>query len=196
MLNFQKKIILASKSPRRQQLLRKLGISFETYSIDLEEHYPASIPTTQVATYLAHKKAQTVSEKIRSDDLIITADTTVILGDKLLEKAHNKQKAKNMLDQLSGKQHSVITGVCIATADSTDIFSVTTLVDFKTLSSFEINYYIDNFQPFDKAGSYGIQEWMGMVGIEKITGSYYNVVGLPVFALYQHLRRYLATDFD
>lgn len=180
-----KNIILASKSPRRQELLKGLGLSFEIKTKEIDEDFPNTIDASNVAAFLAQKKAEAFELSI--DEILITSDTTVLLTDRILNKPQNIEEAIEMLQSLSGKTHEVCTGVCIKSTDKEVTFSDFTSVTFKQLSLDEIEYYIKHFQPFDKAGSYGIQEWIGFVGIEKIEGCYYNVMGLPLSKLYQEL---------
>ncbi|MEQ8809226.1 MAG: Maf family protein [Imperialibacter sp.] len=182
-------MILASNSPRRQQLLKEAGFSFEVYTEQVDESYPDSIKKSTVGEYLARKKSDFYGKKL-SDAIIVTADTTVVLDNQLLEKPADSNEAYEMLTRLSGRSHDVITGVCIAAPDGLDAFSVSTRVTFKELTNEEINYYISNYKPFDKAGAYGIQEWIGMIGITGIEGSYFNVVGLPVQELFAALSKY------
>lgn len=180
-----KKIILASKSPRRQELLKGLGISFEVKTKEVNEDFPSSLPSNEVAAYLARKKANEF--ELSKNELLITSDTTVLLEGKVLNKPSSEKEAIEMLQNLSENSHQVCTGVCIKSTDKELVFSETTIVSFKPLSLDEIEYYISNFKPFDKAGSYGIQEWIGFIGIRKIEGCYYNVMGLPLARLYQEL---------
>ena len=180
-------IILASQSPRRQQLLQDLGIAFSLRSIPVDEDYPATLAPEQVALFLAEKKGKVYQSGLSVDELVVTADTTVVVEDTVLNKPANASEATAMLTQLSGKVHQVITGVCLTTADRVSSFSDTTRVFFRTLRLTEIDYYVTHYKPYDKAGGYAIQEWIGMIGIEKIEGSYFNVVGLPVEKLYRAL---------
>lgn len=180
-------IILGSKSPRRQQLLSGLDIPYETQSKETDESFPESMDIRTVAEYLANKKAQAFESEMDSNDLVITSDTTVCLNHHILNKAKDRKEAKQMLETLSGKTHEVITGVCIKTINKSVSFSETTKVFFKALSLEEMDYYIETYQPFDKAGAYGIQEWIGYIGVEKIEGDYYNVMGLPLAKLYKAL---------
>ncbi len=180
-------IVLASKSPRRQQLLSDLGVNFEIMVTDTNESFPDDMPVGDVAAFLAEKKANALSEKINDKQLVITADTIVALGDKILNKPDGATHAREMLQALSGKKHEVITGVCLLSKNKKVVFSARTSVWFKELSSSEIDYYIEKYKPFDKAGAYGIQEWIGYIGIYRIDGSYFNVMGLPVQQLYTHL---------
>lgn len=182
-----KKIILASQSPRRKELLGLLDLKFTVEVREIDEVYPESIEAKDVAEYLAKLKSKAFID-LNEDELVITADTVVIIDEQILGKPKNKIEASQMLQSLSNRSHKVMTGVCIKSKDKTLSFSDTTDVFFKELSSSEIEYYIENYQPFDKAGSYGIQEWIGAVGITKIEGSYFNVVGLPI----QKLSRYLS----
>lgn len=182
-------ITLASGSPRRKELLSSLGIDFQVKTKPIDEAFPADLPTSEVATYIAKAKAEAFTEDIGTNELIITADTVVVLGNEILAKPADKKEAQEMLQALSGSTHLVITGVCILTSEGFQTFDETTSVVFKQLSAQEIDYYIDNYKPFDKAGAYGIQEWIGMVGIERIEGDYYNVVGLPLQKVYSHLKQ-------
>jgi septum formation protein len=174
-----KNIILASQSPRRKELLALLDLEFTVEVREVDEVFPDNIDVTEVAEYLAKLKASAFTN-ITDEQLIITADTVVVLDNKILGKPKNKAEATQMLQSLSNRSHRVITGVCIKTCDKTISFSNTTKVYFKELTASEIDYYIENYKPFDKAGSYGIQEWIGAIGITKIEGSYFNVVGLPI----------------
>ncbi len=178
-----KKVILASKSPRRQELLKGLNIPFEVLTREVNEDYPAHIATAEIAEFLAKKKANAFVDILNDENIIICADTIVVLGNKVLGKPKSHAEAFEMLEALSGRQHKVISGVCVKTNTKTISFSSTTIVDFKTLSDAEINFYIKTYKPFDKAGSYGIQEWIGYIGISNINGSYFNVMGLPVYEL-------------
>lgn len=182
------KLILGSQSPRRKELLSQLGFLFEQRSLDADESFPSSLPPTEVAEFLSRKKAVTGLTDLRDDELLITSDTTVILGKKILNKAADAKEAKQMLQQLSHKKHKVVTGVCLSSRQKAKSFSVSTTVYFKKLKEEEIDFYIEHFQPFDKAGAYGIQEWIGMIGVKKIKGSYFNVMGLPLKELWEELR--------
>lgn len=187
------KILLASKSPRRQQLITTLGYPVEVVSIDVDEAIDGPIPADLVAETLAQRKANGYSERLNEDELLVTADTVVVHNGAVLGKPHSKAQAQDMLRSLSGDIHHVYTGVCIKTCHNTITFTEDTKVKFKELTDNEINHYIDTFQPFDKAGSYGIQEWIGMIGIEWIDGCYYNVMGLPTAHLYSAIKS-LLTD--
>lgn len=182
------KIILASASPRRHQLMRDAGFDFEIRLKSTEEIYPATLSPEKIPEYLACLKAVAFKEELKVDELLITADTIVCLGAKVLGKPKNRECAIEMLQQLSGQKHKVVTGVCLTTSGKQEKFSVITDVYFKVLTEEEIVYYVDHYQPFDKAGAYGIQEWIGYIGIERIDGSFYNVMGLPVQKLYEVLK--------
>ncbi|NVJ89983.1 MAG: septum formation protein Maf [Flavobacteriaceae bacterium] len=179
-------IILASGSPRRQQFFNDLDLDFTVDVRKIDEVYPKHLKGSQITDYLADLKSKAFNN-LKEKDILVTSDTIVWLNDKALEKASNKQEAFNMLKTLSGKTHEVITSVSLKSTKFQKIFNDTTKVTFKELSEEEINYYINNFKPFDKAGAYGIQEWIGFIGINKIEGSYFNVVGLPVHKLYKEL---------
>ncbi|MFK8037741.1 MAG: Maf family nucleotide pyrophosphatase [Crocinitomicaceae bacterium] len=181
------KIILASQSPRRQELLKGLNIDFTALSKDVDETYPFDMPVEEIAEYLANKKGVAYGELHDENTIVITADTVVVVDDKVLEKPANEQEAADMLSQLSGRNHHVISGVCVKSCNRTESFSVATEVYFKKLNIQEIYHYVKEYKPYDKAGSYGIQEWIGYIGIQKIEGSYFNVMGLPVFELNQVL---------
>jgi len=181
-----KSIILASQSPRRKELLALLDLEFAVEVREVDEMFPDSLEVAKVAEYLAKLKASAFTD-ITDEQLIITADTVVVLDNQILGKPKNKAEATSMLQSLSNRSHQVITGVCIQSSDKTISFSNTTKVYFKELTASEIDYYIENYQPFDKAGSYGIQEWIGAIGITKIEGSYFNVVGLPIQELNERL---------
>ncbi len=186
-----RRIILASQSPRRQYLLKELGLNFEIIGSDMKEVYPEGLKPEEIAIYLAELKAGNLDVS-RLDDqaIVITADTIVCLGDEILGKPAGYGEAVSMLQKLSGRKHDVITGVCLKSKRKKITFHVLSSVYFKELSLEEIEFYIDNFQPFDKAGGYGIQEWIGYVGIDKIEGSFFNVMGLPVRELYDELLKF------
>lgn len=185
------KIILASNSPRRRELLAGLGLDFEVKVIaGIDESYPDDMPVEKVAEYIASQKAIPYYSTISSNELVITADTVVVCDHEIFGKPINKKDAYRMLRQLSGKTHHVITGVCLTSQKKQRIFSVTTEVSFKELTDEEINYYIDNEHPMDKAGAYGIQEWIGYIGCIGLKGSYYNVMGLPVQRIYEELKKF------
>lgn len=186
-MNFN--IILASKSPRRQELMQALGIPFSVKTMDVDESFPDAIEARDVAQFLAEKKGDAFDPYLTERDIVITADTTVIQGNTVLNKPQTPREATKMLKALSGNTHQVITGVTVSTKEHKAVFSETTVVHFHTLSENEIAYYVHNFQPLDKAGAYAIQEWLGMIGIKKIEGSYYNVVGLPIDKVYQEIKK-------
>ncbi|MBO4463508.1 MAG: septum formation protein Maf [Prevotella sp.] len=182
-------IILASNSPRRRELLAGLGIDYEVRTIQgIDESYPADLPVNQIAEYIAAEKAAAYQKQMAADELIITADTIVVVDTEVLGKPQDADDARRMLHQLSNRTHQVITGVCITTAEKQRRFSVITDVTFKALTDEEIDYYITNYRPFDKAGAYGIQEWIGYIGVTGLHGSYFNVMGLPVQRIYNELR--------
>lgn len=183
-----KRILLASHSPRRRELIAMLGIDFSIADpIEVDESYPADMPADTVAEYISRKKAEAYATTLTADTILITADTIVLVDGEILGKPHSEASAKEMLRKLSGKSHKVITGVTLSTVDAIQSFSAVTTVNFDNLSDKEIEYYIENYHPFDKAGAYGIQEWIGAAGIKGIEGSYYNVMGLPVHQLYKFL---------
>lgn len=189
------KLILASNSPRRKELLAGLGLPFEVRVLqDIDESYPDDLPVSEVALYIAGKKADAYRTIVNDDELIITADTVVIVGNEILGKPVDEADAERMLRQLSGRTHQVTTGVCLLTASQERRFAVTTDVTFKELSDEEIRYYVTTYKPFDKAGAYGIQEWIGYVGVTCLHGSYYNVMGLPVQRIYETIRTLNITD--
>jgi septum formation protein len=182
------KIILASGSPRRQQFLKDLDIPFTIRLFDVAEVYPDTLQKTKIPEYLAKLKAASFQDKLSKDEIVITADTIVWLDNEALGKPQNREMAFEMLQKLSGRKHEVITAVCIKTNSFEKILTDSTSVSFSELTSDEINYYLERYQPYDKAGSYGIQEWIGYIGVEKIEGSYFNVMGLPVHKLYHTLK--------
>jgi len=186
------KIVLASQSPRRKELIAHLNIPFEVLvKEDVEEVFPEKMPSAEVPAYLARQKAIPYKKECQNDNvLVITADTIVYCNHQILGKPKDRNEAVSMLNMLSGKAHEVITGVALTAKDKQTDFTVSTKVYFKSLTAEEIDFYIDNYKPYDKAGAYGIQEWIGMVGIERIEGSYFNVVGLPVQKLYSELKRF------
>lgn len=185
-----KHIILASNSPRRRELLAGLDLEFEVKVLpDIDESYPKDLPAAEVAGYISREKADSYRALIGEDDLVITADTVVIVGNEVLGKPKDADEARRMLHLISGRTHQVITGVCLLTTDKEHSFSVTTDVTFKQLSDNEITYYIEHYKPFDKAGAYGIQEWIGYIGVTSINGSYFNVMGLPVQRLWEEIKK-------
>lgn len=179
-------IILASQSPRRQQLLAAMGIQFIVQQADIDETPPANCNAYEVPQLLAQKKAEKIAST-QKDAIIIAADTVVIINNSILNKPKDREEAKKMLHLLSGSMHEVVTGVCVYKQEEISVFSVITKVYFKALSEAVIDHYIDTYKPFDKAGAYGIQDWIGIIGIEKIEGDYYNVMGLPTAKLYDYL---------
>jgi septum formation protein len=184
-------IILASNSPRRKELLAGIDVNFDVRVIrDIDESYPASLPTKDIAEYISLKKATVYRQQMASDELIITADTIVVLDSEVMGKPHDEADASRMLHELSGRTHQVITGVTLTTIDRQRSFSVETDVTFKSLTDEEINYYIQHYKPYDKAGAYGIQEWIGHIGVTALKGSYFNVMGLPVQRIYEALRQF------
>ena len=183
------KILLASKSPRRRELLSQLRIPFNVITIGgIDESFPDSIPAIEVPQYISEMKADAYHPMIKENDLVITADTMVICGDRIMGKPKDMTEAKEMLRFLSGKTHCVATGVTISTQNRRTSFTTVTDVTFADISDDEITYYVENFLPLDKAGAYGSQEWIGVVAVSGIKGSYYNVMGLPVHRLYQELK--------
>ena len=182
-------LILSSNSPRRKELLAGLDIPFEVRVIeDIDESYPDTLPAGEIAEYIAQKKA--AAYEVVNDDVLITADTIVVLDDQILGKPADAEEAKLMLRSLSGKTHHVITGVCLKSRDQQHHFSVISEVTFKTLAEEEISYYVETYKPFDKAGAYGIQEWIGYIGVTGLSGSYFNVMGLPVQRIYEELKKF------
>ena len=184
-------LILASASPRRKELLAGLNIPFEVRLIDgIDETYPPELPTDEVPLYISQKKAAAYKANISPHNIVLTADTVVVCNEQILGKPIDEADARRMLQMLSGKTHRVITGVTLLVEGNSKSFSVATDVTFKPLSAAEIDYYIRTFKPFDKAGAYGIQEWIGYIGVTAINGSYFNVMGLPVQRIYEELRTY------
>ncbi len=185
------KIILASNSPRRKELLAGLDLQFEVRVLqDIDECYPHDLPTLKIAEFISKKKADAYVETMAGDELVITADTVVILGDEVMGKPHDEVDAKRMLGELSGQTHQVATGVTLSTRERQMSFSVVTDVTFKQLSADEIDYYVRTYHPMDKAGAYGIQEWIGYIGVTALKGSYFNVMGLPVQRIYEALKTF------
>ena len=188
------KVVLASNSPRRRELLADLGIDFTVRTLKgVDESYPHDLPVMEIAEYISRKKAQAYRAEMALDELIITADTVVILGDEVLGKPVDAADAHRMLRELSGKTHKVVTGVTIVTANATASFSAVTDVEFAELSDEDIAYYVERYSPLDKAGAYGIQEWIGCMGVRHINGSFYNVMGLPLHRLYTELASLLSS---
>ena len=181
------KLLLGSNSPRRNDLLVKLGFTFDKIKIDCEETFDSKMPVREVAQFLAEKKSNAYSS-LSDDEILITADTTVVKGDDILNKPKDAQEAYDMLSKLSGSEHQVVTGVCIRTHNKTESFSCETSVSIDELTNDEIWYYVNNYKPLDKAGAYGIQEWFGLAQVKSINGCYYNVVGLPCNEVYKRLK--------
>ncbi len=188
-MNFSRPLILASSSPRRQYLMKEAGFEFSVQSPNVDESFPADMPVKRIPTYLAEKKARALQHHI-TDQIIVASDTVVVLGNKVLNKPTDRADAIRMLEVLSGHMHVVITGVCLLSKEKIDCFDDQTEVTFKKLNRAEIEYYIDTHQPYDKAGAYGAQDWLGMVGIEKINGSYFTVMGLPMHKVYERLQKF------
>lgn len=184
------KLVLGSGSPRRKELLSLLGYSFEIRKGNADEIAPSHLNGNETAVFLAIQKAEELKSTLLENELLITSDTEVWKGKRRFGKPQSLEEAKSMLRELSGGSHQVISGVCISDLKRREALSVTTNVFFKPLTEEEIEYYVSNFKPLDKAGAYGIQEWIGLIGIEKIDGSYFNVVGLPVFELAERLKNW------
>ncbi len=182
--------ILASRSPRRQELLRMLGISFTVSDSEVEETFPEGLLKSEIPVYLAKLKANPLLSALREKDLLITADTVVFLNGEIIGKPANHAEAEEILQKLSGKEHQVISGVCLSSVEKQVSFHSMSKVRFKKLRTEEIQFYIKTYKPFDKAGAYGIQEWIGLVGITRIEGSYTNIMGLPVHELYEAIIRF------
>ena len=185
--SIMKKIILSSNSPRRRELLAGLDIPFEVKVLEgIDESYPENLPVEEIPQYIAKEKAD--AYQVADDEIVLTADTVVVLGSEILGKPVDDADARRMLRELSGKTHRVITGVCLTSTERQSLFAVVSEVTFKSLSDDEIDYYVTHYHPLDKAGAYGIQEWIGYVGVTSLKGSYFNVMGLPVQRIYEELR--------
>ena len=183
-------IVLASNSPRRKELMAGLGVAYVVKTLpDVDESYPDTLQGTEIPAYISREKADAYKSLIQPDELLITADTIVWLNGEVLGKPKGREGAIDMLRKLSGTSHQVITGVCLTTSDWQKSFTAVTDVTFATLTEEEIIYYVDKYTPMDKAGAYGVQEWIGFIGVESISGSYFNVMGLPIQRLYQELKR-------
>ena len=183
-------IVLASNSPRRKELMSGLGVDYVVKTLpDVDESYPDTLQGTEIPAYISREKADAYKSLIQPDELLITADTIVWLNGEVLGKPKGREGAIDMLRKLSGTSHQVITGVCLTTSDGQKSFTAVTDVTFATLTEEEIIYYVDKYTPMDKAGAYGVQEWIGFIGVESISGSYFNVMGLPIQRLYQELKR-------
>lgn len=188
-MSIKRPLIVASSSPRRQYLMKEAGFVFTVEKPDVDESFPDNLPVDQVAKYLAEKKAEFFRLNMK-EEIVLTADTVVILQNKILNKPSARPEAIAMLSSLSGNTHKVVTGVCILSKEKEISFDDTTDVTFQSLTQKEIEFYVDTYKPYDKAGAYGAQDWIGMVAIQKIVGSYFNVMGLPVHKVYQHLIRW------
>ncbi len=185
------RLVLASNSPRRKELLTGIDVEYEVRTLpDIDESYPETLPHEEVAAFLARKKAAAYLPALKEDELLITADTIVLLDGTILGKPSDRDDAALMLRTLAGKQHRVITGVCLTTSRKQESFSDTATVTFGPLSEEEIDYYVTRYDPLDKAGAYGVQEWIGYVAVEKIEGSYFNVMGLPIHKVYHALKQF------
>lgn len=184
-------LILGSNSPRRKKILEKMGLKINVVASDIDESYSENIKLHEVPVFLAEKKSKALNYLIKEKDILITADTIVLLKNKILSKPKDQVDAKKILLDLSSQTHDVITGVCISSCKETFSFSCSTSVTFNSIDENDIDYYIKKYKPFDKAGSYGIQEWIGLIGINRISGSYSNVVGLPSSRLYHELKRFI-----
>jgi septum formation protein len=185
------RIILASNSPRRRELLSGLDINFEVNTLpDVDESYPETLWKEEIPVYISRSKADAYKKYLQEDTLLITADTIVWLDGEVYGKPVDEKDAKEMLQTLSGKTHEVITGVCITSLQKQQAFYATSKVKFAKLDSEEIDYYVEKYKPFDKAGAYGVQEWIGYIGVEELSGSFYNVMGLPVKMLYNYLKEW------
>lgn len=190
-MKFDFNIILASNSPRRKELLDGLDVDYKVNVLpNIDESYPADIESEKVAEYISKKKAQAYIKTLDAKDLLITADTIVLLEGQIYGKPKSEEEAIQMLQKLSGKTHKVITCICLTTIDKQVAFSVESDVRFSKLEDSEIEYYVSKYKPLDKAGAYGIQEWIGYVAVEYISGSYFNIMGLPIQRLYQELKRF------
>jgi septum formation protein len=187
---FPYQIILGSNSPRRQDLLKSLGFKFLNKPINADESFPNDLQAEEICLYLAEKKADAYEEDLQEDEILITADTIVWCEGKVFNKPANFVEGKKMLETLSGKMHEVFTGVCLKSGNKQTTFYDVSKVYFKKLKPEEIEYYLTNYNPYDKAGGYGVQDWLGYVGIDKIEGSFYNVMGLPVKELYEELVKF------
>lgn len=184
------KIVLASKSPRRQELMKGLDISFEVRTMEVDESFPPALQREEIPLFLSKLKAQAFLPEMKANEVVITADTVVWVNDHVLNKPEDRDEAIAMVNELSGNQHVVYTGVTITTKDKALSFYDETKVYFEALTQEEIEYYIDKYQPYDKAGSYGVQEFIGYMGISKLEGSYFNVMGLPVHQVYKKLMEF------
>ena len=189
-MQLSKPLILASNSPRRKEIMHNAGFEFSVKVIHTDEAFPADMPVEEVPAFLARNKAECFRKNL-SNEIVLCADTVVVIENEIINKPNDAEDARRMLRLLSNRMHWVITGVCIMTEAETITLADTTHVSFKALSDWEIEYYIHKCQPFDKAGSYGVQDFIGMIGIDKIEGSFYTVMGLPIHRVYQELEKYL-----
>jgi len=185
-----KKLILASASPRRQELIKGLDIPFETRILEIEESYPPDLSNEEIPEYLARLKASPFKKELTNNEVVITSDTVVLLKDQLLLKPKDKEEARLMLSNLSDRMHRVLTSICLTSNSKQVCITDESKVYFKKLEKDEIDYYVENYNPYDKAGGYGIQDWLGFIAIEKIEGSYYNIMGLPTHRLYKILKQF------
>ena len=191
MVDLRHHIVLASSSPRRKELMERLGIPIEVRLIpDIDESFPDGMPPSEIPGYIAQRKADVYRLTVKENELIITADTVVVIDNQIIEKPTDREDAIRMLHLLSGRTHEVITSVVMTSLEKQVAFSDHSMVDFAELEKDEIAYYVDTFRPFDKAGAYGIQEWIGYIGVQGIRGSFYNVMGLPIQRLYQELKKF------
>jgi septum formation protein len=188
------RIILASRSPRRQELLKELGLNFEVVFRNWSEKYPGHLKSEEIALYVATSKATTFQSEVKENEIIITADTIVWCDKEVLDKPIDKDDARRIIRKISGNTHEVITGICLLSATKQTSFYSSTKVTFSELSEDEIEYYISNFNPYDKAGAYGIQEWIGIAACSHIEGSYFNVMGLPVEQIYHELQKFIVPN--
>ena len=187
----QYNFILWSNSPRRSEILKEIGLDFKIIASNIDETIPKGIKNKNVPIYLAKEKANFLAKELNENEILITADTIVLMNDEIITKPLNKKDAKNILQKISNNKHEVITGVCITSNRNQHSFSSKTEVFFNKIRDYEIEYYLEKFKPYDKAGSYGIQEWLGLISIRKIIGSYTNVVGMPSSELYQELNKFI-----
>lgn len=188
------RLLLGSQSPRRKEILQSAGFVFTPVQIDYEEHAPEGMAPEDLPSYLAGEKAMHGRHYLQNDDVLLTADTLVFLNDKPIGKPANRADAVEMLENLSGKTHTVITGVCLMSLRNKVVFDDRTQVTFRVFDMKELEYYVDHYSPMDKAGAYGVQDWLGMVGIEGMEGSFYNVMGLPIHKVYDHLKSMAETE--
>lgn len=190
--NFKKyNFILGSNSPRRSEILKEMGLDFKIIASNIDETIPKGMKNKNVPIYLAKEKANFLFKELNENEILITADTIVLMNDEIITKPSNKKDAKDILQKISNNKHEVITGICITSNSNQHSFSSKTEVFFNKISNSEIEYYLEKFKPYDKAGSYGIQEWLGLISVRKIIGSYTNVVGLPSSELYQELNKFI-----